>query len=44
MTMIIGIASEVAILHFSEPQELAKSMRLHESLVAAGQNRIRPLR
>ena len=43
MTMIIGIASEVAILHFSEQQELATSMGLHESLVAAGQNRMRPI-
>ncbi len=43
MTMIIGIATEVAIFYFSEQQELAKSMELHESLVAAGQNRMRPI-
>jgi multidrug efflux pump subunit AcrB len=43
MTMIIGIVTEVAIFYFSEQQELAPSMGLPESLIAAGQNRMRPI-
>jgi multidrug efflux pump subunit AcrB len=43
MTMIIGIATEVAIFYFSEQQELVKSMDRHAALVAAGQNRMRPI-
>jgi multidrug efflux pump subunit AcrB len=43
MTMIIGIVTEVAIFYFSEQQDLAPSMGLRESLVAAGQNRMRPI-
>jgi multidrug efflux pump subunit AcrB len=43
MTMIIGIVTEVAIFYFSEQQELAPSMGLQESLIAAGKNRVRPI-
>jgi multidrug efflux pump subunit AcrB len=43
MTMIIGIVTEVAIFYFSEQQELASSMGRRESLIAAGQNRMRPI-
>jgi CzcA family heavy metal efflux pump len=43
MTMIIGIVTEVAIFYFSEQQELAPEMGLRESLIAAGQNRMRPI-
>jgi CzcA family heavy metal efflux pump len=43
MTMIIGIVTEVAIFYFSEQQELAPSMGRRESLIAAGQNRMRPI-
>jgi CzcA family heavy metal efflux pump len=43
MTMIIGIVTEVAIFYFSEQQELASSMGRHEALIAAGQNRMRPI-
>jgi multidrug efflux pump subunit AcrB len=41
--MIIGIVTEVAIFYFSEQQELAPSMGRRESLIAAGQNRMRPI-
>jgi len=43
MTMIIGIVTEVAIFYFSEHQALASSMGRHEALIAAGQNRMRPI-
>jgi CzcA family heavy metal efflux pump len=43
MTMIIGIVTEVAIFYFSEQQELAPTMGWKESLIAAGQNRMRPI-
>lgn len=43
MTMIIGIVTEVAIFYFSEQQELAPTMGWRESLIAAGQNRMRPI-
>jgi CzcA family heavy metal efflux pump len=43
MTMIIGIVTEVAIFYFSEQQELAPSMGRRESLIAAGQHRMRPI-
>jgi len=43
MTMIIGIATEVAIFYFSEQQRLAQSVELLESLIMAGQNRMRPI-
>jgi multidrug efflux pump subunit AcrB len=43
MTMIIGIVTEVAIFYFSEHQELAHLDRPSERLIAAGQNRMRPI-
>jgi multidrug efflux pump subunit AcrB len=43
MTMIIGIVTEVAIFYFSEYKALASSMERHEALIAAGQNRMRPI-
>jgi CzcA family heavy metal efflux pump len=43
MTMIIGIVTEVAIFYFSEQQELVPTMGWKESLIAAGQNRMRPI-
>jgi multidrug efflux pump subunit AcrB len=43
MTMIIGIVTEVAIFYFSEQQELAPARRWRESLIEAGQNRMRPI-
>jgi multidrug efflux pump subunit AcrB len=43
MTMIIGIVTEVAVFYFSEQQELAPTTSRHESLIGAGQNRMRPI-
>ncbi|MYN29506.1 efflux RND transporter permease subunit [Duganella levis] len=43
MTMIIGMATEVAIFYYSEQQELLHSMPLDEALVEAGINRMRPI-
>ncbi|MDB4909664.1 MAG: cusA [Gemmatimonadetes bacterium] len=43
MTMIIGIVTEVAIFYFSEQQEIAPSMEWRQSLIGAGQNRMRPI-
>jgi multidrug efflux pump subunit AcrB len=43
MTMIIGIVTEVAIFYFSEHQELAHLTSHPERLIAAGQNRMRPI-
>ncbi len=46
MTMIVGIVTEVAIFYFSEVQELQQAhpdMNLHEALVQAGVNRMRPI-
>ncbi len=46
MTMIVGIVTEVAIFYFSEVQELQQAhpdMGLHEALVQAGVNRMRPI-
>jgi multidrug efflux pump subunit AcrB len=43
MTMIIGIVTEVAIFYFSEQQELAPARSWRESLIEAGQNRMRPI-
>jgi multidrug efflux pump subunit AcrB len=43
MTMIIGIVTEVAIFYFSEQQELAPSATWRDSLIEAGQNRMRPI-
>jgi multidrug efflux pump subunit AcrB len=43
MTMVIGIVTEVGIFYFSEQRELEDGRPLHESLVLAGQNRMRPI-
>ena len=46
MTMIVGIVTEVAIFYFSEVQELQAAhpdMALHDALVQAGVNRMRPI-
>jgi CzcA family heavy metal efflux pump len=43
MTMIIGIVTEVAIFFFSEYADLAERRSIAEALVAAGQNRMRPI-
>lgn len=46
MTMIVGIVTEVAIFYFSEVQELQQAhpdMALHDALVQAGVNRMRPI-
>jgi multidrug efflux pump subunit AcrB len=43
MTMIIGIVTEVAIFYFSEHQDLAHLTSHSERLIAAGQNRMRPI-
>jgi len=43
MTMIIGIATEMAIFYVSEFQELARRMPVREALVEASRNRLRPI-
>ncbi len=43
MTMIIGIVTEVAIFYFSEYTDLLGTMGHRKALVAAGQNRMRPI-
>ena len=45
MTMIIGIVTEVAIFYVSELQELMREqdMPLHDALIEAGRNRLRPI-
>jgi CzcA family heavy metal efflux pump len=43
MTMIVGIATEVAIFYFSEFQELAKNLPRRQALIEAGKNRMRPI-
>ncbi|MDE2369862.1 MAG: efflux RND transporter permease subunit [Burkholderiales bacterium] len=43
MTMIIGIVTEVAIFYFSEFRDLAGDRPLHEALIEAGKNRMRPI-
>jgi multidrug efflux pump subunit AcrB len=43
MTMIVGIVTEVAIFYFSELEEVAGKLPLHEALLAAGQHRTRPI-
>lgn len=42
MTMIVGIVTEVAIFYFSEFQSLPQG-DLHQSLIDAGKNRMRPI-
>lgn len=43
MTMIVGIVTEVAIFYFSELEEVAGKLPLHEALLAAAQHRTRPI-
>jgi len=43
MTMIVGIATEVAIFYFSEFQSLEGRMPRREALIEAGRNRMRPI-
>jgi multidrug efflux pump subunit AcrB len=43
MTMVIGIVTEVGIFYFSEQREVEDGRALRESLVLAGQNRMRPI-
>ena len=43
MTMIVGIATEVAIFYVSELVSLPDTLTPHEALVAAGRNRMRPI-
>ncbi len=43
MTMVIGIVTEVGIFYFSEQREVEEGRALHDSLVLAGQNRMRPI-
>ncbi len=43
MTMIIGMATEVAIFYYSEQQELLRSMPMEQALIEAGINRMRPI-
>ena len=43
MTMIVGIVTEVAIFYFSELEETARTMPLHEALLSAAQHRTRPI-
>ena len=43
MTMVIGIVTEVGIFYFSEQRDVAPGRTLHDSLVLAGQNRMRPI-
>ena len=43
MTMVIGIVTEVGIFYFSEQREVETGRAMHESLVLAGQNRMRPI-
>jgi CzcA family heavy metal efflux pump len=43
MTMIIGIVTEVAIFYFSEYRDVADGSHSVDALVAAGNNRMRPI-
>jgi multidrug efflux pump subunit AcrB len=43
MTMIIGIATEMAIFYVSEYTELARAMPAHQALREASRNRLRPI-
>jgi multidrug efflux pump subunit AcrB len=43
MTMIIGMATEVAIFYYSEQQELAERLPREQALLEAGLNRMRPI-
>ena len=43
MTMIVGIVTEVAIFFFSEYQDLSGGVAGDQALIAAGNNRMRPI-
>ena len=43
MTMVIGIVTEVGIFYFCEQREVQAGRTLHDSLVLAGRNRMRPI-
>jgi CzcA family heavy metal efflux pump len=43
MTMIVGIVTEVAIFYFSELEDVAGRLPLHEALLAAAHHRTRPI-
>jgi multidrug efflux pump subunit AcrB len=43
MTMIVGIATEVAIFYVSEYYDLAQNMEQVDALKMAGKNRMRPI-
>lgn len=43
MTMVIGIATEMAIFYVSEYTELAHTMPLRQALIEASRNRLRPI-
>jgi multidrug efflux pump subunit AcrB len=43
MTMVIGIVTEVGIFYFSEQREVSAQSNFLESLLEAGQNRMRPI-
>lgn len=43
MTMIVGIVTEVAIFYFSELEQAAAGLSLHEALHEAGRHRTRPI-
>lgn len=43
MTMIVGIVTEVAIFYFSELEEVAADIPLHEALLEAARHRMRPI-
>lgn len=43
LTMVVGIVTEVSIFYFSEVRELSAVPLLHERLIQAGQNRMRPI-
>jgi multidrug efflux pump subunit AcrB len=43
MTMIVGLATEMAIFYVSEYQSLAEHYDPHEALIIASRNRLRPI-
>jgi CzcA family heavy metal efflux pump len=43
MTMIVGIVTEVAIFYFSEFEDAAVDVSLHDALLHAGRHRSRPI-
>lgn len=43
MTMVVGIVTEVAIFYISEFYDIPENMKGAAALIAAGQNRMRPI-